>query len=310
MKVRRIWALLAAVVLTLSGCAPQIVQDDTQQIYSSFYPIYALSSLVLEDVPGIRLKCLVQPQDDCLRLYDLSEWDASVLAYDADCVIIGGSGLESFENSLYTFGDNGPAIIDSTYQLKLFNQDGNSGIDGVTGHLADANPHMYMSASGARRMLGVIGEALAALYPENAAEIAANVEKADAVLEKTENQIQDICAAFAGEKVILMNEALIYPAIEYGLEVVYRYDRESGTTLYGSSLEEALKEFASCGADVIMIEKHAPAELTEALEDAGYTVALMDVMSSYSNDAGGAEYVEALLENAQTAAGAFSKTEG
>ena len=305
---RRVWALLAAVALLLTGCGPQIQQaDDAPQIYASFYPIYALSSLVLENVSGIRLKCLVQPQDDCLRLYDLSDWDASVLAYDADCIIIGGGGLESFENSLYTFGGEGPAVITATYQLALFNQDGAAGIDGDTGHLADANPHLYMSVSGARKMLNVIGRSLAELYPDKITEIAAGTANADERLAEVSVINTEICSQIKGKKVILMNEALIYPAIEYGLEVAYRYDRESGTTLYGNSLKNALAELDGCGAEVIMIEKHAPTELVRALENAGYTVALMDVMSSYANDAGHEGYINALLANARAVADAFGE---
>lgn len=302
----RILILLCALALSLAGCAPEIEQiEETEQIYASFYPIYALSGLVLEDISGVRLKCLVQPQDDCLRLYDLSDWDASVLAYDADAVIIGGNGLESFENALYTFGDGGPAVITATYGLSLFNDDGEAGIDGDTGHLSDANPHLYMSITGARSMLGVIAEALEELYPDKAGEIAANAQRAGGELAALRDEAKAICAETEGGKVILMNEALIYPALEYGLTVAYRYDRESGTTLYGTNLEDAVAAFDETGAKVILIEKQAPTELVRALEDAGYTVALIDIMSAYSNSDGAEAYIETQRANAQAIADAF-----
>lgn len=303
----RFMILLCTLALLLSGCAPEIEQvEETEQIYASFYPIYALSGLVLEDVPGIRLKCLVQPQDDCLRLYDLSDWDASVLAYDADAIIIGGSGLESFESALYTFGDGGPAVITATYGLSLFNADGDAGVDGNTGHLSDANPHLYMSITGARSMLGVIAGALEELYPDRADEIAANAQRADDELAKLSRETKAICADAEGEKVIIMNEALIYPALEYALTVSYRYDRESGTTLYGTGLADAISAFDETGARVILIEKQAPAELIQALEDAGYTVVLIDIMSAYSSADDAHAYIETQLSNAQAIADAFS----
>lgn len=302
----RLLILICALALLLSGCAPEIEQvEETEQIYASFYPIYALSGLVLEDISGVRLKCLVQPQDDCLRLYDLSDWDASVLAYDADAVIIGGSGLESFESTLYTFGDGGPAVITATYGLSLFNDDGKASVEGDTGHLSDANPHLYMSITGARSMLGVIAGALEELYPDKAEAIAANAQRADGELAALREEAKSICADAEGGKVILMNESLIYPALEYGLTVAYRYDRESGTTLYGAGLEDAIAAFDKTGAEVILIEKQAPTELIRALEDAGYTVALIDTMSAYSSDDGADAYIETQRANAQAIADAF-----
>ena len=306
MKIR-LWALIVVVALVLTGCSTVVEQpDEPEQIYASFYPIYALSSLMLDGISGIRLKCLVQPQDDCLRLYDLSDWDASVLAYDADAVIIGGNGLESFESALYTFGDDGPAIITATHALTLFNQDGDSGIDGTTGHLADANPHLYMSVPGSRKMIAVISEALQELYPDLAEDIGKGMEAADSQLENLAAEMDEICADCRGGKVILMNEALIYTALDLGLTVEYRYDRESGTTLYGDSLEEAISEFNECGASVILIEKQAPEELTTALEAAGFKVALIDIMSSYSTDAGSSDYIDVQLANAKAIAEAFN----
>ena len=32
-------------------------------VYATFYPLYAIAEMILEDVPDARLNCLVQPQD-------------------------------------------------------------------------------------------------------------------------------------------------------------------------------------------------------------------------------------------------------
>jgi len=303
---KRLLALICVALLLLGGCAPDMEAIKEQdQIYASFFPIYALAGMIIEDIPDISLKCLVQPQDDCMRLYDLSDWDASVLAYDADVVIIGGMGLESFESALYTFGDVGPAIISAMYGLNLFNSDGSSSIDGNTGHLADPNPYLYMSVPGARRMINVIAPALAALYPEHAAEISSGLEETDNELAILEAETSEICVNAKGGKVIIMNEALIYVALDYGLSVEYRYDRESGTTLYGASLDEALTHFAATDAEVILIEKQAPAELTRALKEAGYTVVLIDTMNSYPSGAAPDLYMDIQRDNARAVAEAF-----
>ena len=99
-----------SVLLLLSllvGCSP-IVEDtpDAISLYATFYPIYALAQMVLQDVPDLTLNCLVQPQDGCLRAYSLSDWDLYLLAYSADGVIMGGCGLESFEDTLTALGQS------------------------------------------------------------------------------------------------------------------------------------------------------------------------------------------------------------
>jgi len=307
----RLMALLVAMALLICGCAPVVeqVQEDSH-IYASFYPVYALSSLVLDGVSGIRLSCLTQPQDGCLRAYELSDWDLHMLAYDGDAIIMGGSGLESFSDMLYSLGNAGPAVISATYGLNLYNGDGEDVlITEDSSHLTGENPHYYMSIYGAGLMMGNIADALCELYPEKADEIEKNAAGAAEVLTDLKARAEEICADVQGEKVILMNEAMIYPAMEYGLEVEYWFDRESGDTLYGSGLESLLEELSQCEARVILIEKQAPSELVLALEDAGYSVALIDTMSSFAMGAAGEGYISAQLANAGAIAQAYNSEE-
>ena len=302
----RLAALLIAVCLLVTGCAP-IVQkvESEKQIYASFYPIYALSGLVLGDVPGIRLSCLAEPQDGCLRDYALSDWDLYMLASGADAVILGGRGLESFESMLYSLGKNGPALVTSLYGLTLYNQSDKTAITEDSSHLVGANPHAYLSILGAEQIAANVAESLEDLYPEKADAIRAGNDKAQQQLSQLYDETQTICAGARGQKVILMNEACVYPAIEYGLEVAYWYDRESATTIYGDSLTKLLSELGETDAKVILIEKQAPTELTRALEDAGYTVALIDTMNSYSLNVGYAGYLSAQRANANAIAAAY-----
>ncbi|MGI6239766.1 MAG: metal ABC transporter substrate-binding protein [Christensenellales bacterium] len=302
----RMTALFVAVGVLLAGCAPigQEAQDEAQ-IYASFYPIYALSGLVLGDVPGIRLACLAQPQDGCLRDYALSDWDMRVLAYDADAVIIGGRGLEAYEEMLYALGASGPPLIRAQYGISLYNQADETQITEESSHLVGANPHRYLSVPGAREIAAGIAEGMAELYPEKADAIAEGAARADAKLADLQNELQEICAGVAGEQVILMNETLIYPALDYGLEVAYWYDRESAHTLYGADLDNLIAELNETGARVVLIEKQAPKQLIDALDAAGYAVARIDILSTYALGAGYEGYLEAQRANARAIAAAY-----
>lgn len=301
---KRLLAMVISGILLLTACRPDKEHADKEKtIYASFYPVYALSKLVLDDIPEIELKCLVQPQDDCLRLYDLSDWDASVLAYDADAVIIAGNGLESFENLLYTFGDNGPAIITATYNTELYTA-GEAGNQGDQTHFAGKNPHSYMSIPLASEMLQTIVNSLKELYPELDEVFDDKLAIAAADFSELEKTIGELYDRLQNTPVIIMNEALIYTARDLGLNIEYIYERESGTTLYGSALEDAISVFNNCDSSVILIEKQAPAELLLALNEAGFRVAEIDIMSAFSYESD-RDYFEIQKQNAANIAAAF-----
>ena len=100
--------LLTAIVL--SACHPLVEEEGPEElvVYATFYPIYALSERIFDGIPSMELHCLVQPQDGCLRNYELSDWDLYLLAYSADAVIEGGRGLESFSSTLTAMGGKRP----------------------------------------------------------------------------------------------------------------------------------------------------------------------------------------------------------
>lgn len=302
--------LLAALALTLASCAP-LVEEAPQEaeVCATFYPFYALTSLLTEGVDGLRLSCLVQPQDGCLRAYELSEWDLYQLAA-ADLVVAGGRGLESFEGTLQSLGDAGPAVALTLYNTELYDQ-GDSSEDGAEdSHWNGVNPHDYMSIEGAKYILEGVAIALSELFPQHAEAVRASLEAATARVDGLGAQMRSLAADAAGGRVILMSEALVYTAQELGLEVAGRYERESGQMLYEGDVEDCLERLAAMDACVVLVEKQAPASLVEALEGAGYIVARLDVLSTLRADQGAEGYFAAQEENARAVAAAFAQVEG
>ena len=118
-------------------------------------------------------------------------------------------------------------------------------------------------------------------------------------------QLRDITGDLSGLKVILMNEALVYVARDYDLEIAGQYDRESGASLYDTELKNCLDALQAYDSKVVMIEKQAPASLVKALEEAGYHVALIDIMSTRRESEGFDGYIQAQTENARAIRRAF-----
>ncbi len=298
--------LIFGIAAALTGCK-RLVEPENQSIsvYTSFWPVYALTDAVMDDVPDAELHVMAQPQDGCLRDYQISDWDAAMLA-NADAIIIGGRGLEGFESALFSLEENGPAVSAVLYNLELYNQD--KPADGESeSHLDGANPHLYMSIDGAREIIDSVAATMQSLDPSYAQKYIQNTQNAGDRLDQLLSENRALLKDCAGRRVVLMNEALIYVANDYGLEVADWIDRESGEALYGNELSQLLERLESADAKVILIEKQAPQALTDALTDAGYAVARLDVFSAHREGEGFETYVEQQSANAQAVFDAFAQ---
>ena len=301
--------MLCACFITglLGGCDRQeAVQTDTEMnIYATFYPLYAATEWLVEGVPDVQLNCLVQPQDGCLRNYQLSDWDLALLSV-SDLILAGGRGLESFESILYALGEDGPAVSAVLYNMDLINQPGVNTQEDAQSHWLDPNPHIYMQTDGMAEITRRVANTLMVLDSENEAVYQSNLEAALSALNALCDELRAELAHLQDEKVIVMNEALVYAADEYGLNADLFYERESGEGLYDADLETCLQALKKSDAHVILIEKQAPQSLCNALEDAGYSLARLDILSTRRATAGSDGYFEAQRANAYAIQEAFA----
>ncbi len=296
--------LLLALCGSLSSCTHKEAASTAQEperisIYATFYPIYALTEMITKDVPDVSLYCLVQPQDGCLRDYRLSDWDLALLARSADAVIAGGRGLESFESSLTNLGESGPAVSSLMVNMELekvtavnVNEDSDS-------HWSDSNPFIYMDVDGAIELCQRIAAHMGTLDPKYQAQYNENYESARARLETLKSDMLASAGDCAGTQVIVMNEALVYTAKMFDLHVQMCYARESGEDITGEDLNNCLETLAGCEARLILIEKQAPIALCTALEEAGYQLVKLDILSTGKASDGSDGYFNAQLTNAK-----------
>ena len=125
-----------------------------------------------------------------------------------------------------------------------------------------------MSIDGARYIVEGVAAALMELFPQYADQVGDNLEAAAARLDELAGQMHAAAENAQGVRVILMNEALVYTAEELGLEIAGQYDHESGEPLYEGDADDCLAQLAAMDANVVLVEKQAPASLTDALEEA------------------------------------------
>lgn len=294
-------------IASLSACSRKTddaIDDVTTSIYSTFYPLYAATEWLVDGVSDVRANLLVQPQDGCIRSYQLSDWDLALLS-SADLIVSGGRGLESFESVLYSLGESGPVVSSVLYNMDLDVQRGVNTKEDTESHWLDENPHIYMSIDGMDEIVQRICSTLILRDAENEDLYRSNLSKIQIELEKLQSEILTETASLKDKKVIVMNEALIYAAKAYGLEADLFYERESGADLVDADLDQCLKVIQKTDARVILLEKQAPQALCEALEDAGYSLARLDILSTRDASDGAKGYFEAQRANIQVVRTAF-----
>lgn len=302
---RKSWAalcaLLAALAMLLGGCASPAEEQTQQvagtQIYASFYPVYMMARPILKDAPGIELHCLVQPQDGCLRNYSLSDWDAR-LASGADGLIVAGEGLESFEGWALSLGEEGPAVMRVYDGVSLLGERlETEASDEDISHFEGLNPWAWLSVEGAKAMAESIAGMMGELDSEYAHLYEENFSAYSKTLDELSLQMDEIMTGYQYQKVVLMHEGLEYMAQELGLNSVLTIERESGEQMEGEELTELVGQINESGAKILLAEKQLPTAFKQALEEAGFHLALIDTFSTHSTAAQQDDYQTTMLEN-------------
>lgn len=306
---RKFLLLLAAALLALplSGCQ-KLVPDEAnpaQTIYASMPPVYAISHPILSGAPGITLKCLVQPQDGCLRNYELSDWDEALLG-SADAVILAGRNFESFESQL---SQGKTAIVGAMDGLTLLNNGSLAAQGDEPDHFDDENPWAFLSVAQAREMASIITAGMTELDPDYESLYEENYAHFDEKLEALQTRMEEKLIAAPEAGVAVAHEGLFYLTDELGLSVSAVVKREPGSELSDNELKEAIQALKASDAKVVLLESQAPKTLRDALTGAGYQLALIDTFSTHS-PGGVDDYIETMDKNAQAVADALVRAAG
>jgi ABC-type Zn uptake system ZnuABC Zn-binding protein ZnuA len=194
----------------------------------------------------------VQPQDGCLRSYELSDWDEALLG-DADAVILAGRGLESFESLL---SGGSIAVMGAMDGLTLINNGALAPEGDESDHFDDENPWAYLSVPQAREMCSVIAAGMIALDPDYEALYEENFAHYDEALEALETRAEELILAAPEASVAVAHEGLFYLTDWLGLSVASVVRREPGQRPLDNVLRRAGVPRES--GRVILIESQRP----------------------------------------------------
>lgn len=292
---KRILPLLLCLAL-LAGCAPSSTPTsstpDTTHILATTYPIYLLTTALLDGAEGVEADLLVNSQTSCLHDYTLTVNDMKRID-KADIVVMNGVGLEDFMADALAQADAEVIVCSENIELlELFGQSETS--SDHSGH--DHDPHIWLSEANAAQMLRNIAAELAVLLPQQAEILNTNLQKAEARLGDEAIGAQKLSCPY----LITFHDGFQYFAQANGLTLLKAIEEESGSEASAAEIKEIIALINEYHIPAIFTEKNGSDATAQAIaRETGCKVYQLDMMMS-GDGVGLDRYLEIMNENYNT----------
>lgn len=258
---------LLPIVVLMAGCGGVQAKKE-KVIATSFYPMYLAAANIAQGVPGVRVVNITKPFTGCLHDYQLTTEEVKTLA-GSDVFVVNGGGMESFLDKI-TAQLPHLKIIDASEDLQMM----------VDGH-GEANPHLWVSVSGAMGQVRNIAKGLAEADPANAAAYQRNADAYLARLDSLRGRMLEGTKDLKSRDIITFHEAFPYFARELGLNVAEVIQREPGTAPSPAELAGTIKMVRSKKIKALFAEPQYPAKDAEVIaRETGAAVYTLDPIST------------------------------
>ena len=281
-------------------------------IVTSFYPMYIATMNVVEDIPGVTLKNLSEPETGCLHDFQLTPADMKLLS-TADVFIMNGGGIESFMEEIAEEYPN-LTVINACEGIELLggvheheNEHEHEHEEEAT-HEDERNAHAWMSLSLHRQQLGKIAEGLKEANPANKVEYERNAAKYDEKLEKLEEKQQELRKLTKEKAAIMFHCAFDYVAQDYGLQVAYCMDLDEERQVSAGEVANVLSIIEKDDVKFVFAEELYAKSMCETVQkEADVRVIYLDPLTRGEYDAD--SYIEGMTDNMNLIKDAFLQEE-
>lgn len=279
------FVMLAVIAVVLYGVTKlYLSKEDTQTgvqdvtVVTSFYPMHIACENILQDISGIRLENLSEPQTGCLHDFQLTPEDMRLLS-TADVLVINGAGAESF------IAD----VIAQYPELMLINA---SGLE----QEEDAWMHGWMSPDKYMQEIRTITHMLGHRYPSYMEQLERNETSYLAEIEELSEQINQLRDQKKSDKVILFSEAYEVLAEDLGLTVVGRMDLDEERQISSGEVADIVQLIAeNTNCFILAEELYGSAMGTMVSQQTGAAVIYLDTLTRGEYDK--RSYVKGMQNN-------------
>lgn len=274
---QRIFAILLALALLLSGCAAQ-TDAPSADILATTAPVAQIVGAVTAG-SGLTVATLISEPVSCVHDYALSV-DQMRAVEQAKHIVISGAGLEEFMADVLT----SRAVIDASEGLAL-----------LPGEEGESDPHTWLAPENMIAMTRTVEAALAAEYPQHAALFAENAdiwcEKLDELQSYGEQHLADLSC----RRLVTFHDGFAYFAQAFGLEIAASMEIEAGSEPSARELEEIISLLQDQGIPAVFTEINGTADAAELVaRETGCAVFSLDTAISSVN------YLSAMTQNIDT----------
>lgn len=293
-------------------------KDEDLLVVTSFYPMYVAAENVIDDVEGVTLENLSEPQTGCLHDYQLTAADMKLLS-KADVFIVNGGGIESFLSDVAeSYPDlkivqacDGIDLLESAEGTGESHNDLSSNTDAdhddhdhsEHSH-GDENAHVWMNLADYQIQVQNICNGLSEADSAHAEQYAKNAQTYQGKVQELQQEAAELASQIASQPVVIFHEAYEYIVQEYGLQLAGEMNLDEERQVSAGEVADILHSIEDNHVSVVLAEELYGTDMGEMVaKQSGVKVVYLDTLTrgDYSADS----YLEGMRNNIKQLKEAF-----
>lgn len=271
-----VFVCFALVFMNLASCAvkKEPVEADKFKIVSSFYPIYSITSYVIQNTSNVELSNLTTDVGDCLHDYVLLPSDLAELEA-ADAVIVNGQNQWKFSTNA--------TVIDASSNFS---------------HNTD-NEHTWLSFDGAILQAKLIAQKLGELDPSNSARYTDNARDFEEKMKEKKATYSLQLVKYENKNVAVAHEGFEYFLRDLGLNVVAKVHAGHDGEPTPDEIALALASIKGSNCRILFVDKVSSAaqSIRQMLLEEGYTLEIVELSAITAGDGMGDDFFKQYSDN-------------
>ena len=293
-------------------------KDEDLLVVTSFYPMYVAAENVIDDVEGVTLENLSEPQTGCLHDYQLTAADMKLLS-KADVFIVNGGGIESFLSDVAeSYPDlkivqacDGIDLLESaegtgeSHNDLSSNEDADHDDHDHSEHShGDENAHVWMNLADYQIQVQNICNGLSEADSAHAEQYAKNAQTYQGKVQELQQEAAELASQIASQPVVIFHEAYEYIVQEYGLQLAGEMNLNEERQVSAGEVADILHSIEDNHVSVVLAEELYGTDMGEMVaKQSGVKVVYLDTLTrgDYSADS----YLEGMRSNIEQLKEAF-----
>ena len=269
-------------------------KDEDLLVVTSFYPMYVAAENVIDDVEGVTLENLSEPQTGCLHDYQLTAADMKLLS-KADVFIVNGGGIESFLSDVAeSYPDlkivqacDGIDLLESaegtgeSHNDLSSNEDADHDDHDHSEHShGDENAHVWMNLADYQIQVQNICNGLSEADSAHAEQYAKNAQTYQGKVQELQQEAAELASQIASQPVVVFHEAYEYIVQEYGLQLAGEMNLDEERQVSAGEVADILHAIEDNHVSVVLAEELYGTDMGEMVaKQSGVKVVYLDTLT-------------------------------